>query len=371
MGDTVRFWFDVSDPWSYLASEQLPALVAEAGAALVFRPVVCEPVAEVPPARAAMQRIDLERSAAMAGIGLSEVWPDRQRAQEATRRLATHPGLQQRAPEVLREVWAQGLDPLEVVGEPGPVHADVGAAADEVQVFATPSFTVGDTTIWGADRLHRLRQALGLPASVPLVPAAAEGATWEWFHDFASPFSYLASTQIQRLTAGLGIAPTVSPILLGALFREIGTPMIPLHSFPEAQRAWALRDMAAWARWWGVPLRFPSTFPLRTVAALRVSLLAPGATAAIYQAAWVDDRDIGDPIVLRGVLDDAGLDGAELLEQASDPRIKQQLRDNTERARALGICGVPSFRIDDDALVWGQDRLDHVVRLVGGWRRGA
>lgn len=371
MGDVIQLWLDVADPWSYLASVRLSPLAARAGVAWVPRPVVLAPDSPTPPARAAMRRIDLVRTAARAGIELARTQLDPEAARAATRRLATRSDPPHRVARVLRAVWGEGLDPLEVVGEIGDGCADLTAEARAAGVFATPSFTVGDTTIWGVDRLHRLEQRLGLPVDPAPIGAAAEGATWEWFHDLASPFSYLASTQIPRLEAGLGIAPTVTPILLGALFRGIGTPMVPLQSFSAARRAWVGEDLEAWARWWGVPLRFPGAFPLRTVVPLRILLLAPQACPALYRAAWVEDRDIGDPRILAEVLDEVGLDGAGLLERAADRRVKEQLRINTQRAQELGICGVPSFRIGEDALVWGQDRLDHVVWLMGGWRGGA
>ena len=43
------------------------------------------------------------------------------------------------------------------------------------------------------------------------------------------------------------------------------------------------------------------------------------------RAAWAEDRNIGDPATLKAVLDDAGFDGALLLEKTQDPAVKNQL----------------------------------------------
>ena len=48
------------------------------------------------------------------------------------------------------------------------------------------------------------------------------------------------------------------------------------------------------------------------------------------------------------------------------PAIKEALRAATDEALAAGVCGVPSF-VARGQLFWGQDRLDLVARVLGGW----
>jgi 2-hydroxychromene-2-carboxylate isomerase len=71
---------------------------------------------------------------------------------------------------------------------------------------------------------------------------------------------------------------------------------------------------------------------------------------------------------LLSVLNDAGLDGHALMRDASREEVKEQLRKNTQRAQQAGVCGVPSFQINDGAVVWGQDRLNIVEDLLCGWK---
>ena len=102
--------------------------------------------------------------------------------------------------------------------------------------------------------------------------------------------------------------------------------------------------------------------------ALRVSLLEPAACEALYSATWVDGLDTGDDEVLRSVLNKADFDAEDLLSRCNEPEVRNALRRNTERARSLGLYGVPTWLINNDIACWGQDRIDHVARALAGWR---
>ncbi|MCA9654044.1 MAG: DsbA family protein, partial [Myxococcales bacterium] len=237
--------------------------------------------------------------------------------------------------------------------------------------FGVPSFVVGERLWWGQDRLPLVEEALGgRPPVAPPSSSVPEATRLTFFHDFASPFSYLAATQIERIAAPRGVAVEHAPILLGALFREIGTPDVPLFEMSPTKQAYVQRDLEDWAAWWGVPFRFPAHFPLRSVLPLRVALLQPAATSAIYRAAWAEDRRVDEPQGLGAVLEEAGLPAAELLARAGEAEAKAGLRASTERARALGVIGVPTMlleRGERSALVWGQDRLEQVEAILDGW----
>jgi 2-hydroxychromene-2-carboxylate isomerase len=245
-------------------------------------------------------------------------------------------------------------------------------------VFGVPTFVHGDLRVWGQDRLAILEDGLRGRGLVPAAPPPEPRWTRpgpppsvRFFHDFASPFSYLASTQIERVCAAAGATLEVVPILLGALFRSIGTADVPLFTMHPAKQAWVRRDLDDWAAHWGVGLAFPSEFPIRSVLPLRVALLEPAATVAIYRAAWVDDLPIADPEVLAGVLARTGLPAADLIARADDAAVKAALRRNTEDAVALGVCGVPSFVVRragrPDAVLWGQDRLPLLAATLAGF----
>ena len=62
----------------------------------------------------------------------------------------------------------------------------------------------------------------------------------------------------------------------------------------------------------------------------------------------------------------AGEDVGAVLAQAGSDTVKAQLRENTERAVAIGACGAPTFLINGQTLIWGQDRLAHVAAALTG-----
>ena len=194
----------------------------------------------------------------------------------------------------------------------------------------------------------------------------------QFFFDFSSPFAYLASTQVEALAQRTGARLIYRPFLLGGLFKAIGTPDVPLFSMPEAKRRHAAADMSRWADHYGVPLRFPTRFPMNTVKPLRMVLMLddaqkPAFVNAMFRAYWADDKDLNDDAVLAAIATELGLDGPALVEGTKDPAVKERLKAATDEAARVGLCGAPSFVVGD-LLFWGQDRLLFVEKALQGWR---
>ncbi|MFN3202559.1 MAG: 2-hydroxychromene-2-carboxylate isomerase [Bradymonadia bacterium] len=386
---TLEFYYDIVCPYAYIASTRVEALAARAGVSLTWCPVLLGGVFKahqspqfpgdaMGPGKARLNLLDIHRYAAHHGVPLEMPEGHPRRTVEAMRLILAAPETVRSAlsHDLFRAYWIEGADiadrsvlagigarhgvPIEAIDGPEIKQAlfDAVDAAVAHNIFGVPTFRLGGEggsgeMWWGQDRM-------------PLVEAAARaagggGPKVEIFHDFASPFSYLASTQVGRITRRRGLTLTHRPILLGAMFRDIGTPNVPMMAMSPAKRAHAGQDILRWADWWGVTLRWPSAFPLRTVAPLRVALQAPELTDALYRAAWVDDVNIGDPEALRGVIVGAGGDAEALLSGTQNPEIKAQLKANTEAAIALGACGVPTVVITavdgTQEIFWGQDRL--------------
>ena len=397
----LTFVYDVVCPYAYLASTRVEALAARHGATLRWAPVLLGgifrqigtpdvPAAGWPRNKVLLGERDLLRQAERFGVPLVRPAAHPRRTVDAQRLLVAAPDALRPAltHALYRAYWVEGRDvaSLDVLGgiarehgldpavitDPSVRQALVDQTAWAVGrgVFGVPSFLVGDTLQWGSDRLGFVEEALGGQPSALPGPRRPLGhqARLRFFHDVSSPFSYLASTQVARVAAEHHAHLEWVPILLGGLFRAIGTPDVPLFAMAAPRQAWFLQDLNRWAARWGVPFRFPSTFPVRSVLPLRVALCAPEVTPVLYRALWAEDRDIGHPDVLCGVLSAAGFDGPGLLAAAERPGVKAALRQNTEDAAALGACGVPSFLIDGDLLIWGQDRLDQVEAALDGWR---
>jgi 2-hydroxychromene-2-carboxylate isomerase len=193
-------------------------------------------------------------------------------------------------------------------------------------------------------------------------------ARFEFWYDFSSPFAYLGSTQVEALAARCQATIEWRPFLLGGLFKLIGTPDVPLFTWSEAKRRYTMLDMQRHADLYGVPFRWPSHFPLLTVAPLRLALAAGPDIArlsrGVFHAFWAEDRDISKPEELTAVCTSLGLP-AELVGRTQDPAIKEALKRSTEEARDRGLCGAPSFVVGSEVF-WGQDRLHFVERALRG-----
>jgi len=193
----------------------------------------------------------------------------------------------------------------------------------------------------------------------------------DFYFDYSSPFGYLASTAVAEVAERHDAELVYKPFLLGALFKAIGTPMVPIAEMPETKRRYYRKDMERWAAHRGVEIRWPSRFPLRTIKPLRMTLLAgdaerPALIDSLMRACWVEDRDPDDDAVLAECAERAGADTALVSATRSD-EAKKALRATTDEALARSVPGVPTFIVDDQ-LFWGQDRLDFVERALDGWR---
>ena len=174
-------------------------------------------------------------------------------------------------------------------------------------VFGAPALEVDGKIFWGQDRLGLVRGALGSPRPPWPMTQAPKGSYVEVFHDFSSPFSYLGCQKVEQLITERGAEIRWRPMLLGALFKTVGAPNVPLLTMTDAKRKYMLKDLHDWASYWEVPFHFPDHFPLRTVTALRLAIIEPHLTPALYRAAWGDGLNIGDEKVLKDLLEAWGV----------------------------------------------------------------
>ena len=185
-----------------------------------------------------------------------------------------------------------------------------------------------------------------------------------WF-EFGSNYSYLSVMRIEALAAAAGVPLRWEPFLLGPIFRELGYRSSPFNEQKEkGEYVW--RDMARRAARYGVPFSRPSVFPRRALLPMRVALAGARQPwmgeycRRIMQENWAHDREIDDAGVVLAAL--AGLveDPAAVLAAAQAQDVKEALRAQTARARALGIFGAPTFIVEGE-MFWGDDRLEDAL----------
>ncbi|RYZ65219.1 MAG: 2-hydroxychromene-2-carboxylate isomerase, partial [Proteobacteria bacterium] len=174
-----------------------------------------------------------------------------------------------------------------------------------------------------------------------------------WF-DYSCPYAYLASLVAERAARLRGEPLVLRPMLLGGVFRARGTAQNLMGELSAAKATHNFADMHRWAKLLGAPLNVPAEHPLRTVEALRATLATgvdPAVVRGFYRAYWVENAPISAPAVLERVLREAGHDPGPVLERASSPAIKDELRARTDEALALGIFGAPAWIVEGQ-LYW-------------------
>src|SRR4029077_19439137 len=141
-----------------------------------------------------------------------------------------------------------------------------------------------------------------------------------WF-EFASTYSYVAASRVERVADAAGVTVDWRPFLLGPIFQGQGWNDSPFNLYPVKGR-YMWRDMERLCAEEGLALRRPSRFPRSGLLARRGAQLEEAAAwraefvRRIYAANFADDRDIGDRAVVGDVLGSLRLPIAEILESA-------------------------------------------------------
>lgn len=200
------------------------------------------------------------------------------------------------------------------------------------------------------------------------------GGPVEFYFDFSSPYSYLASHRIDGIVARHHRQVMWKPILLGAIFKEIGS-----EPNAEAPLKWAynLRDLKRFARLHSVPFDLPDPFPFSGLQASRAfywieshdPLKARKFAHAVFDAAFQQGRDVSLPATVADIAHKVlGIAAEETLAAIAEQRWKQMLRAETEAALKKGVFGAPFFFVDGEPF-WGNDRVSEVDAWLqsGGW----
>jgi 2-hydroxychromene-2-carboxylate isomerase len=193
----------------------------------------------------------------------------------------------------------------------------------------------------------------------------------DFYFDFSSPYSYIASEWIGAVAARHARAVRWHAILLGVTFAaaELKSPV----SHP-LKREYSLRDFARSARFAGVPYAMPAKFPIPTQNAARVFWWLNDTQTPERAVAWAHaglrayftrGLDLSDTTQLRTALAAAGLDAAAAEAAYTDPIWKERLKHENEAAIAAGVFGAPFFIVDGEPF-WGNDRRVQIEAWLGG-----
>lgn len=226
---------------------------------------------------------------------------------------------------------------------------------------------------WGTDRLHYLEQRLtqaGLrldntsravmfpPPALqfrPIDPPIRNAPVIHFYCSLRSPYTYLAAKQVRQLAEHYG-AELQLRFVLPMVMR--GLPV------PWPKRLYILRDTKREADRLSVPFGKvvdPVGKPVEDGLALLHAAIAQGKGSALLESflegVFANGVDAGSAFGLEGIGLRAGLTAQDMASALKDDSWRAVAEANRADMLARGIWGVPSFRVNDMPVLWGQDRL--------------
>jgi 2-hydroxychromene-2-carboxylate isomerase len=193
-------------------------------------------------------------------------------------------------------------------------------------------------------------------------------AKLELYFDFLSPYTYLASTQLQAIAERTGSEVTYTPFQILKLMKLVGNRPTTVES--ANKNRYARADLARWAARYGVPVSPHPKIREFDIAALDCGALVAAELGraqpyvhGILRAMWGVPVDLTDRAELTRLLDSLGFEGEKLLQTAAEPRYLEQLERNTQHAADRGAFGSPTFYVGSE-MFFGNDRLDFVEQAL-------
>lgn len=190
----------------------------------------------------------------------------------------------------------------------------------------------------------------------------------EFYFDFPSPYSYLATTQFPHIRSETGAEIVYTPFRILELMKLVGNRPTTVEC--ENKGAYAGADIRRWAARYRAPYapnqhRRGFDHDLLRRAALAATEQGHGDifVRTVYAAIWAGDVNLAERSNLAALLDQAELDGEALLKAADDPGYSELLDKSTEAAAQRGVFGSPTFFVGDQ-MFFGNDRLDFVVEAL-------
>jgi 2-hydroxychromene-2-carboxylate isomerase len=393
----IEYFHQVDDPYCQLTAPLLESLMARYGVELV--PVLVGP----PPDEAAPERDQLEAFSRKDAADIAPFYgqsfrdpgtaPPRELVALATAILVANSDAASfvaLAAAVGDALWAGDGEMLASLGaeygaaDPGTTERAVAAGNERrrrLGHYLGATFHYAGEWYWGIERLMFLEErlaALGLGTGKPVVarrtpgygPAVRDGAelTLEFYASLRSPYTAIAFERVHDLVDRYGLRLVPRPVL-PMLMRGLPVPpaktlYILLDTKREAERAGV-----AFGRMCD-PIGRPVELGYSLHPWARERGRARQWLHEFARAAFSEGIDMGSEAGLRLALERAGLPWAEAKQRLGNDDWRDEIETNRVAMTALGLWGVPSFRLRGpegvpDFATWGQDRLwllEHHVR---------
>lgn len=370
---SVEYFHEAADPYSHLAAQVLADLLARYDIALQVH-LVGPPADWAAPERERLEayaRLDAQRLARKVGLKFADpgAQPGAAQVERANARLkaAIEAGsFAAGAPTIGEALWNGALE-----GEaPAISLAASNARRAELGHYLGGTFHYGGEWYWGVDRLHYLETrlielgarkpdtgtSLVFAPPVSTVGGARPPAPLElhYYLSFRSPYTYIVAARAKALADAYG-AELKLRYVLPMVMR--GLPV------PRMKSRYITLDTAREARRHGVPfgkIADPVGKPVERGYSILLWAQAQGRgyefCHAFLTGVWSQGIDAGSDSGLRQIVEAAGLDWGTARQQLDTDTWRAEAEANRAEMMALGVWGVPSFRVGD-VITWGQDRL--------------
>lgn len=185
----------------------------------------------------------------------------------------------------------------------------------------------------------------------------------DYYFSTVSPWAYIGHDLFMRIVAKHGVAVNYKPVFLGQVFAETGG--LPLAKRHPVRQRYRLLELQRWREKRGLTFAIqPRHWPFEPTVLDRfvIALIQTGGDPdeflrRVYDAIWVEERDLAQDGEILAAARDCGLDGPPLLEAARGAATEASYALNLEHAIAADVFGSPAFVLDGEVF-WGQDRLE-------------
>ena len=184
----------------------------------------------------------------------------------------------------------------------------------------------------------------------------------DFYFDFISPYSYLAFKKIKSLQNKDQINFNYKPILLGGLHNLSG---VIAPAFNERKMKNMKSDCELIAKKNNIDFKWNNNFPINSLYLMRGYIFIENEKKekffeVCFDAYWKENLDISQSINLNKILDKCNINQENFHNGIKDQKIKNELKQLTNKAFKLDVFGAPTFMINDK-LFWGQDRLAYAL----------
>ena len=184
----------------------------------------------------------------------------------------------------------------------------------------------------------------------------------DFYFDFISPYSYLAHKKINSIKKKKSTPFNYKPILVGGLHNLQG---ITAPAFIKPKLKHMVSDCILIAKKNNFDFIWNSKFPINSLNIMRGYLFVNANLKNLYldlifDAYWKDNLDVSNEEVLKTLLNKNNIDLDSFLLGIKDHKIKDELKNVTQKAHDKEIFGTPTF-IVNNKIFWGQDRLEFAL----------